>query len=68
MGRTLIYLGVLIALIGLAVQFGGQFGLGKLPGDITVKGEKYAFYFPLMTCIVISAAVSAIMWVIRRFF
>jgi hypothetical protein len=45
-------------LIGLFWPLAKELPLGRLPGDISVKGEKYSFYFPIVTCIVISIIVS----------
>ena len=41
--------------------------LGKLPGDISIERENVKFYFPIVTCIVISLLLTAIMWLIRFF-
>ncbi|MBS1867772.1 MAG: DUF2905 domain-containing protein [Acidobacteria bacterium] len=40
---------------------------GKLPGDISYKSEHTSFYFPIVTCIVISAALSLLFWIINHF-
>jgi hypothetical protein len=66
-GKTLIYLGVLLVVLGLAVSFMGKIpGLGHLPGDITIQRGRFTFYFPLTTCIVISAVVSLVLYFFRR--
>jgi hypothetical protein len=39
--------------------------LGKLPGDISVERENFRFYFPVVTCIVISFVLTGIMWLLR---
>ena len=41
--------------------------LGKLPGDIGIEGENFKFYFPVVTCVVVSLLLSGIMWLIRFF-
>ena len=41
--------------------------LGKLPGDIKIEGEKFRFYFPVVTCIVIRLLLTGIMWLVRFF-
>jgi len=40
--------------------------MGKLPGDIVIKREKFTFYFPLVTCLIISAIISIIFWFLRK--
>ena len=51
MQKALIIIGILILLIGLFWPLAKELPLGRLPGDISVKGEKYSFYFPIVTCI-----------------
>lgn len=41
--------------------------LGKLPGDISVEGDNFRFYFPLATCIVLNVLLSGVMWLVRFF-
>jgi len=67
-GKTLLLLGVLLALAGAFFYFGGKlpFRLGRLPGDIVHKGEHTSFYFPLTTCLLLSAALSLLFWAISR--
>ncbi len=68
-GKALIGLGLLVALIGAALLVAGRMGLplGRLPGDFAYKGKNFSFYFPLGTCILISVVLSAIFYVISRF-
>jgi Protein of unknown function (DUF2905) len=47
----------------LASRF-SPLGLGKLPGDIAIKGKNWSFYFPIVTCLVISLVLAAIVWLI----
>ena len=62
MGKFLISAGVLLVIAGLLVEFGGKFlPLGHLPGDIHITGEHGSFYFPVVTCVVISAILSALL-------
>ena len=58
MQKALIIIGILILLAGLFWPAVREFPLGRLPGDISVKGEKYSFYFPIVTCIVVSIIIS----------
>ena len=68
LGRMLIGLGLLIVLIGVVVTLGEKLPirLGRLPGDIIIRGKNSTFYFPLVTCLLISAVLSLVMWVINR--
>lgn len=69
LGKLLILLGGMLAVIGIIVLLAGKANLpvGRLPGDIVYRGKNTAFYFPLVTCIVISVVFSFIMWLIGRF-
>ena len=58
MQKALIIIGILILIVGLFWPLVKEIPLGRLSGDISVKGEKYSFYFPIVTCIVISIVVS----------
>jgi hypothetical protein len=68
LGRLLITLGVFLVVIGVLISFGGRlpFRLGRLPGDIYVQGKNSSFYFPLVTCLLLSAVLSLVMWILRR--
>jgi len=68
MGRTLIALGILLVLAGVAVEFAPRlpFRIGRLPGDIYVQRHNSTFYFPIVTCIVLSVVLSLVMWLINR--
>ncbi|HEY1807293.1 MAG TPA: DUF2905 domain-containing protein [Acidobacteriaceae bacterium] len=68
LGRVLIGIGLLIAAVGVAVLLLGKVGLplGRLPGDIVWRGKHTTFYFPLVTCIVVSVVLSFVVWLMRR--
>jgi hypothetical protein len=66
MTRILILLGALILAVGLLWPYLSQLGLGRLPGDIVIERGNTTFYFPLMTCILISLVFSLILWVANR--
>lgn len=66
MQRTLIVLGLVLLAGGLFWPWIAKLGLGRLPGDIRIQTEHGVFYFPLMTCIVISALLSLVLWLFRR--
>jgi hypothetical protein len=67
-GRTLLILGVLLLVLGAVFFYSGKmpFRLGHLPGDIVHKGEHTTFYFPIMTCIVLSVGLSLLFWLLSR--
>ena len=64
MGRTLIVVGLLLVGAGVLVQLG--LPLGRLPGDIVVRRGNSTFYFPIVTCIVVSVVWTLIAMVWRR--
>ncbi len=66
MQRTLLIIGGLIFIIGLAWPWLSALPLGRLPGDIVVKRENFSFYFPLTTVALISVIVSLLLWLLRR--
>ena len=68
LGRLLITLGIVLVAAGLLVTFAGRLPvrLGRLPGDIYIHGKNSSFYFPLTTCIVLSALFSLVLWMLRK--
>ena len=68
LGKTLVVLGGIIILVGAALLLAGRFNLplGRLPGDIVYRGKNTVFYFPIVTCIVISVVLSLIFWLLGR--
>ena len=64
LGRTLLALGALLILVGAFLYFGIKlpFRLGKLPGDIVHRGEHTTFYFPIVTCLLLSVVLSLLFW------
>jgi hypothetical protein len=69
LGRTLLMLGGLLILVGAFFYLGAKlpFRLGRLPGDIFHKGEHTTFYFPIVTCLLISVGLSLLFWLLSRF-
>ena len=67
-GRTLILLGAALIAVGLFMTFGERLPLrlGRLPGDIRIEGKNGGFYFPVVTCLVLSAVFSVVMWLFGR--
>jgi len=67
LGKLLILLGVFIILIGVFLLIGEKIPwVGRLPGDIVIKKEKFTFYFPLATSILISIILTFLFWIFRR--
>jgi hypothetical protein len=65
-GSTLIVVGLVIVGIGAVWLLAPHIPwLGKLPGDIAVEGNNFRFYFPIVTCIVVSVVLTGIMWLVR---
>ncbi len=64
MGRLLIGAGVVLVLVGLLVQMG--LPLGRLPGDIRIQRGQSTFYFPIVTCIVVSVVLTLLAAFFRR--
>lgn len=66
LGRMLILLGGMLLLAGIALTAFGGLGLGRLPGDLVYRRGNFTFYFPLMTSILLSIALSLLLWLFRR--
>jgi hypothetical protein len=68
LGRTLIVLGLVLVAAGVVVTLAGRSPIpfGRLPGDIRIQGKNSSFYFPLTTCLIVSAVASLAMWLLRR--
>ena len=65
---SLVVIGILITGIGLLWLASASIPwFGKLPGDIVIERENFQFYFPVMTCILLSVVLTGIMWVVRYF-
>ena len=67
MGRTLIFLGLLIVGIGAVVLLLGKVsGFGKLPGDIFIQRKNFTFYFPIATSLLVSVLLSFFFWLLSK--
>ena len=64
--KLLIIIGLLFIVIGLLYPFFRDIGFGRLPGDIVIKKENSSFYFPIVTCIVVSVIISLILIFLRK--
>lgn len=67
--KLLIAAGAALIALGVIWQFGGKYlqFLGRLPGDVTVERENVKFYFPIVTCLLISVVGSLLMYLFRLF-
>jgi hypothetical protein len=65
LGRTLIVIGIVLVIAGALISY-APFRIGRLPGDIEIRGRNTVFYFPLATCILLSLALTLILWLFRR--
>ena len=64
--KLLIITGLLLILIGLLYPLFRDIGLGRLPGDIVIKKENSSFYFPIVTCIIVSVVISLILIFLKK--
>ncbi|MGQ4879478.1 DUF2905 domain-containing protein [Billgrantia sp. LNSP4103-1] len=66
MSRTLIVIGLCIVAIGLLWPWLSKLPFGQLPGDIAIRRENFAFYFPITTMILLSLLISGLLWLFNR--
>ena len=68
MGRTLIILGLVLVVAGVLITLGEMLPikLGRLPGDIVIRGKNSVFYFPIVTSLLLSAILTLAMWLFHR--
>lgn len=68
LGRLLIYAGVFVAILGVCVLAAEKSGLplGRLPGDFSWHGKRSAVYFPFTTCLLLSAILSFLLYLLSR--
>lgn len=73
-GKFIVIAGVLVVMIGLLLMFSDKLPdflqkipfLGRLPGDIYIKGEKFTFYFPIVTSIILSLIISLLIYLFKK--
>ena len=66
-GKLLVIVGLMIAAAGLLIWSGvGRGWFGQLPGDIHVNRGNMSFHFPIVTCLIVSAVLTVLMWLFRR--
>jgi hypothetical protein len=69
LGKMLLVVGIVLVGAGALLTFGARlpFRLGRLPGDISYQGRHGSFYFPVVTCILLSVAFTLILWIVNYF-
>jgi hypothetical protein len=66
-GKMFIILGLILIVVGIAFMFGDKIPyIGKLPGDIYIKKERFSFYFPITTSIIISIILTILFSIFRK--
>ncbi len=67
-GRTLIVIGLVIVAVGVIMTLGDKLPIkmGRLPGDIVIRGKNSVFYFPIVTSVLLSAILTLVMWLFHR--
>jgi hypothetical protein len=66
-GKFVLVVGIVLALVGAAIILLGNLGLFKLPGDLEFGGKNWKVYIPLASCIIISIMLTLILWLISYF-
>jgi hypothetical protein len=69
LGKTLVLLGLLLVAVGAFVWLGGGSLLswfGRLPGDIRIERPGFRLYAPIVSMLLLSVLISAVLWVVRR--
>jgi hypothetical protein len=67
LGKTLIFIGIVLVVFGVSFLLGAKIPwLGHLPGDITIERERFTFYFPLATCLLVSVLIFLVVYFLRR--
>jgi hypothetical protein len=69
LGKWLVLAGLIVAGLGGVLLLGGRLPLrlGRLPGDIAIEGRRGSFYFPIVTCLLLSVALTLVMWLVAQF-
>jgi hypothetical protein len=66
--RILVTVGAVLVVAGLLWPWLSRLGLGRLPGDIRIETANGVFYLPLTSCLIVSAVLSLVIWLVRRWF
>jgi len=67
LGKFLMITGLLLAAVGTLLWSGfGKGWLGRLPGDINYSKDHFSFHFPIVTCLIVSAILTLLLWLFRK--
>jgi hypothetical protein len=66
LSRRIIAIGLVLVVIGLLWPWLSKLGLGRLPGDIAIERGNFTFYFPIVTCLIVSIVLSLVFWLMNR--
>lgn len=67
LGKMLVMVGLVLVIAGVLLWSGlGRGWLGRLPGDIRYSRGDFTFYFPLMTCVLVSLVLTLILWLLKK--
>jgi hypothetical protein len=67
LGKLLVIVGLLVTAVGFLLWMGaGRTWLGRLPGDIHYSRGHFSFYFPVVTCLLLSAILTLLLWLFRK--
>ncbi len=69
LGRLLIIVGIVFLVLGILLSYSGVLSalkLGRLPGDISIKREHFSLYFPITTCIILSALLTLVIYLFHK--
>jgi hypothetical protein len=66
MVKWLVAIGLVLVVIGLLWPLLSKLGLGRLPGDIVIERGNVRFYFPIVTCLIVSVVLSFFLWLLNR--
>jgi hypothetical protein len=67
-GRMLIMIGLVVLVLGVIISLGEKLPIrfGRLPGDVVIRGKNSVFYFPVVTCLLLSVILSLVLWLFSR--
>lgn len=66
MGKILVIMGIILLIFGCIIILGEKFGLGKLPGDIFIQKGNFTFFFPIVSCLIISLILTLILNLFKK--
>jgi hypothetical protein len=65
LGRLLIAAGLALAALGALLFLAQGLGLGRLPGDVVIRRERFTLYLPFATCVIVSLLLTGIVWLVQ---